>query len=290
MSVPFAFLAVIIIWSTTPLGIKWSIEEVGFMFGSGTRMFIGGVLAALVMVVMRHPFLLHRKALLAYLASGVGIYVAMFFGYWGATYIPSGWISVIWGISPVLTGIMASIILGEKSLVFHRMFGAVLGVIGLAIIFLHSSKIGDHMLLGVTLILIGVLGQTGTAVWIKHINAGIHGIAMTTGGLIISVPLFWLSWWIFDGHWPQHIPDRTLGSIVYLAVFGSVIGFSFYYYLLNHVEASRVSLITLVTPVTALILGHYLNHEALSYTLFLGTALILSGLFSFEWGGKLTSS
>ncbi len=289
MHIQFAFLTVIIIWSTTPLAISWSVDDVGFLFGSTTRMILGCLFAFIAVWLMRYRVPLHGKALLAYVASGVGIYIAMLFGYWGAMYIPSGWISVVWGLSPIFTGILAHIVLGEKTLVWYRILGAVLGVLGLAVIFLHSSSLGEHTALGVLLLLIGVAGQTGTAVWIKQIRAEVNGLAMTAAGLFVSIPFFVLSWWLFDGRWPVSVPQKTVGSIVYLAFFGSVIGFSAYYFLLNKVEASKVSLVTLITPVTALLLGHWLNQEPLGGSVVVGTALILSGLLSYEWGGKLVN-
>ena len=287
MAIKLAFLGVIIIWSTTPLGLKWSGEEVGFLFGVTTRMMLGVVISTLVMLALRHTLSLHRQAIRAYIASGIGIYLAMLFGYWSASYIPSGWIAVIWGTSPVFAGVLGSIVLGEKAFTLHRIIGVIAGLTGLAIIFLQGASISENTLLGVVLALIGVLSQVSTAVWIKQIKADLPGIVMTTGGLAVSVPLFIITWWIFDGALPEVIPTRVAWSIIYLALMGSVLGFSLYYYLLNHVEASKVSLITLITPVTALLLGHWLNNEALTLWVFIGTALILSGLVSYQFGGKL---
>lgn len=287
MQIQLAFTIVILIWSTTPLAINWSSQEVGFLFGVMTRMMLGAFFASASVVMLRYRVRLDKASLLAYLASGIGIYVAMLFAYWGAAYIPSGWISVIWGLSPIITGVMASVVLGEQALSRHRVVGALLGVSGLAVIFLHSANRSEHLAFGVFLLLIGVLGQTGSAVWIKHINAKVNGLVMSAAGLLISVPLFTLTWWFMDGEWPQQISNKVLGSILYLAFFGSVIGFTAYFFLLNHVEASRVSLITLITPITALMLGHYLNAETLGAPVILGTALVLAGLFSYEWAPRL---
>ncbi len=284
MAIKLAFLGVIIIWSTTPLGIKWSGDDVGFLFGVTARMMLGVLVAGVLLIVLRIPFPLHRQALHAYLASGVGIYFAMLFAYWAASYIPSGWIAVIWGVSPVFAGVLGSLVLGEKALVLHRMLGVVAGIAGLAIIFLQGATIGEHTALGVILALIGVIAQVATAVWIKHIKADLPGLVMTTGGLAVSIIPFILSWWIVDGTLPESVPLKASGSIIYLAIMGSVLGFSLYFFLLNHVEASKVALITLVTPVSALLLGSWLNNEALTAWVFVGTALILSGLASYQWG------
>ncbi len=74
-----------------------------------------------------------------------------------------------------------------------------------------------------------------------------------------------------------------LAAIVYLGVFGSVIGFALYYYVIKHLETSKVALITLVTPVIALLLGHWLNGEEIGLRLWLGTGLILLGLSVHQW-------
>ena len=131
-----------------------------------------------------------------------------------------------------------------------------------------------------------MLGQVGSAIGVKKIGANVTGLVMTTGGLAVSIPLFAITWWIFDGQLPELIPFKAGASIVYLALMGSVVGFSLYYYLLKNVEASKVSLITLVTPVSALFLGSTLNNEAIGLSVIIGTVLILAGLASYQWGEK----
>lgn len=79
------------------------------------------------------------------------------------------------------------------------------------------------------------------------------------------------------------VPPRSGAAIAYLGIFGSVIGFALYYYVIKHLEASKVALITLITPVMALLLGHFLNGEAIGWRLWSGTALILFGLAVHQW-------
>ena len=72
-------------------------------------------------------------------------------------------------------------------------------------------------------------------------------------------------------------------AIVYLGVFGSALGFALFFYALRHLEASRMALIPLITPVLALLLGYFLANEVISPQLFWGAMLILLGLLVFEW-------
>ena len=87
MSVPISYLTVILIWSTTPLAIQWSGNEVGFQFGVAARMSIGLIALLLLLRVMKITFPWHKKARRIYLISGISLYIAMSFVYWGAQQI-----------------------------------------------------------------------------------------------------------------------------------------------------------------------------------------------------------
>jgi len=83
-------------------------------------------------------------------------------------------------------------------------------------------------------------------------------------------------------------PQRALVATVYLGVVGSVLGFMLYFYMIKHMEAGRVALITLITPVMALLLGHLLNNEVVLPQVWFGAAFILLGLGLHRWGlGRL---
>lgn len=64
-------------------------------------------------------------------------------------------------------------------------------------------------------------------------------------------------------------------------------GFILFFYVLKHAEASRVGLIPLVTPVSALIFGSLLNQETIPNVVWSGTGLILLGMSFYQWGGLL---
>ena len=100
------------------------------------------------------------------------------------------------------------------------------------------------------------------------------------------MPLFLLNWALLDGELPTELEPRTSSSIVHLAVFGSALEFMLYYHVLRHVEASRVALITLMTPVLPLFLGQAVNGETIGPRELSGTALILAGLACYQWGER----
>ena len=287
MSIPLAYIGVIIVWSTTPLAILWSSEGVGFLFGVTSRMVIGAVLALVVAALLGAGMKWHRHALTAYLAAGLGIYGGMLTVYWAAQYIPSGWISVIFGLSPVFTGIMARYWLEGETLTPQKLTGMLLGITGLAVIFVNGIEMDGHVLLGITAMLLSVVIHSASGVWVKRINADVPAIVMTSGGLAIAAPLFLITWLFMGAEVPEEATSRTIGAIGYLALFGSVLGFALYFYVLRNVQATQVALITLITPVIALVLGNSLNSEPITMEVVIGAALILSGLALFQFGGQI---
>lgn len=283
MSVPAAFTGVILIWSTTPLAIQWSSEGGGFLFGVMARMVLGLIfcLLAIRLAGIKMPW--HAKARGTYLAAGIAIYGAMTLVYWGAQYVPSGWIAVLFGLSPLLTSVFAALWLSGERISVLEVAGMLLGIVGLGVIFSGGAEFGPNAGIGIIAVLLSTLLHAASSVWVKRLSADVPALAVTGGGLSVAVPAFVLTWFIFDGSWPSDLPDRARFSITYLALFGSVLGFFWYYFLLARVSAVKVNLITLVTPVTALLLGHFVNGEAILPTVWAGTVLIIGGLALHQW-------
>lgn len=280
MSVPLAFVVVIVVWTTTPLAIQWSSDGPGHLFGLTIRMAIGASLALLLVGLLRRRMPLHRQALKTYLAAGLGLYSAMSLVYWASLYVPSGWVAVIFGLTPLMTGILAHYWLHDEALTWLRSASIALGLGGLWVIFAERDSVTQESMLiwGMAAVTLSAFIHAASAVAVKRINAGIDGLSTTTGALLIALPFYGMTWLLSGEGWPSEIPVKAIMSIVYLGVFGSVLGFILYYHLLKHTSASRVALITLVTPVTALLLGQWLNQEVVTLKIWLGTALIVTGL------------
>lgn len=284
----FAYSAMIFIWSTTPLAIKWSSYGIDFITGLSARMLIGSAAAAGLCLFLNNSLPLNKKSMQVYFASGFSIYAAMMLVYYGAQFVSSGLVSVIFGMNPILTSWFAIQLFASEKFSAGKLIGAIFGIAGLAYIFREQMYLGQQAVVGIMTILLSVSVHSISAVWIKHINAGLSALSITTGGLVFSLPLFLLTFWMFAQPLPGDIPARTLWSIIYLGLMGSVIGFVSYYYVLTKLNASTVALATLITPVIALLLGNRFNQEPLTTQLLLGTALILSGLIMHQFRGIIS--
>lgn len=286
MSLPAAFVSVILIWSTTPLAIKWSALGVGFSFAVLARMSIGALLCVVLLAAFRVRFPWHRRARLAYLASGTSMFGAMALTYWSSQYVSSGMISVLFGLSPLITSLGAALWLKEETLTPHKLAGMLLGLAGLLLVFHGGLGLGGGAGPGVVALFLAVVTQSLGLVWLKRIGDDSPPLATTLGSLVVALPLFFAAWWLADGHWPATLPQRAVMATLYLGVFGSVLGFALYFYMIKHMEAGRIALITLITPVLALLLGHGLNHEQVLPQVWLGTASIMLGLCLHRWGAQ----
>ncbi|MDA0822324.1 MAG: DMT family transporter [Proteobacteria bacterium] len=288
MLTKIAYLSVILIWATTPLAIKWSSESVGYLFGITARMVLGMLVAYVILIIVRQRMPWHRQAIYTYIAAGLGIYATMGSIYWGAQFIPSGWVSVVFGLSPIFTGAMAAISLKEDALSTHKILGIGLGFAGLVVVFGHGANLGPEFIGGVIACVFGTSCHALSAVTIKRIDANVGGFSLTAGGLSFAVPLLLVSFVLVDG-WslPVEIPLRAGLSILYLGIVSSAIGFALYYYILKRMTVSRVSLIALITPIMSLGLGNFFNGEPLSVAIILGAGCIVCGLLIYEFGPSL---
>ena len=288
LTVSLAFISVVIIWSTTPLAIKWSSEGVGFVSAITGRMSIGALLATVLTLIRFNKMEWSINAVHVYAAAAVAVFGAMMPVYWGAQYISSGLVSVIFGLTPIFTSLFTARLLNESSLTLTKMAGALSGVAGLVVIFSEQLGLGDNALMGISAVLLSVILHSLSAVWIKYIDVKLPALMITTGGLLFALPLFLLVYLIFADPLPALLPMRSIWSIVYLGVMGSIVGFVSYYYLLSNLQAPTVALVTLITPVLALLLGHMLNNEDLTPFIWLGTSLVIMGLILHQWGGILS--
>jgi len=287
MSLPAAFVSVVLIWSTTPLAIKWSSLGIGFSFAVFARMAIGVLLCVALLAMFRIRFPMHGKARKVYLTGGVSIFAAMALTYWSAQYVSSGMIAVVFGLSPLITSLGAKVLLDEEALTPYKVAGMLLGLLGLLLVFRSGLDLGADAGIGLLALLCAVTAQSLGMVKIKHIGDDSPPLAMTCGTLAVSLPLFMLYWYLTDGNVPAAPPQQAVAATVYLGVFGSVLGFALYFYLVKHMETGRVALITLITPVMALLLGHSLNNETILPQVWIGTASIVLGLGLHQFGERL---
>ncbi|MEO5376840.1 MAG: DMT family transporter [Magnetococcus sp. DMHC-6] len=286
MPIWLAFVIVTCIWGSTPMAIQWSQEGGGYLFAVTARIAIGAVLfLMLIPWLKRHPAPA-RQIMAVSLAAGLSLFGTMFCVYWGAQYLPSGWISVLFGLGPILTGGMAAVWLNE-SFALEKFFGSILGMGGLVAIFGQGGALGAKTLFGVGVIFIAVLIYSAGNIGIKRWGEGVSPLWVTAGSLWVAFPLFLTVFFFEHTPWPTAISLRAINAILYLGFVANGIGFISFYYLLSRVKTANAVLVTLSAPMLALWLGVAFNKEEIHGGVILGSLLILGGLSLFQWGEGL---
>jgi drug/metabolite transporter (DMT)-like permease len=279
MRVTIAYISVILLWATTPLAIKWSAEGPGFVFAITARMLLGTFCMLLFLTLRRQKLPEHSKAKRTYFVIAVQLYGTMTLVYWGAQFIPSGWVSLVFGLSPFLTAIFAALWIQEKSLTLGKIISYLLGVLGLGVMFSSAIQLNQNAVLGIISVLLAVSIQTASSVWVKRIDAQLPANTQVAGGLLFALPAF-LATWILQGDtlFPEHLSIVNSITILYLGLVATTIGFILYYYVLIHLPATSVGMIPMISPVIALTLGTLINHEPFTLKVAIGSTLILSAL------------
>jgi len=284
VAVLFAYIFVVLIWATTPLAIQWSSDSVSFVAAVVLRMGLALALALFISTALRRSLFACADAWKVYLAASIGIFPNMPLVYWSAQFIPSGLIAVIFAMSPFVTGVMSLLILRENPFNRRRVFALLIAFGGLVVIFHQQISLDTYAAYGIAGILCSTLLFSVSSVWLKSLNTSVPAFDQATGALLFAMPGLLLSWYLFDGTLPSTISDKSVGAIVYLAVMGSLLGFTLFFYVLKKLSPSAVSLITLLTPVLALFVGVFVAGERLTLSTLIGAGLVmLALLFYIEW-------
>jgi len=275
----------VLVWSTTPLGIVFSSATVDPTLAVLLRMLIGLVLAAFVVAIANIRIPWHRRACFLYGYSSMGIYGGMLLSYMAAQTVPSGLISLIFGLAPILSGLLAQRLLNEPKFSLIKSLALLCALFGLYLVSKEHIQGSMLQMQGLVYVALAVCFFSLSGVMIKRIRIAIHPMATTFGSLIFVTPLFFITWWFFGAQLDsQAWSAKSIWSIVYLGVFGSLVGALAYFHVLQKLTASTVALTTLITPSFAIALGAWLNDEPISIQLSVGAGIILISLAIFQFG------
>lgn len=284
MAVLCAYLSVVLLWATTPLAVQWSSAGVGFAMAVVLRMALALALALCVSAIFRRSLFSHAGAWKVYLAASIGIFPNMPLVYWSAQFIPSGLIALIFAMSPFITGLMSLIILRENPFNLRRMLALLLALGGLVVIFHDQLQIDIQAAYG----MLGMVGSSilfsTSSVWLKSLKSDVPAFDQATGSLLLSMPGLLLVCWLSGDGLPVEISIKSAAAIVYLAVGGSLLGFTLFFYVLKKLSPSAVSLITLMTPVLAMMIGVLVADEHITIAMMIGGSLVLLALVVYvDW-------
>ena len=272
------YALLVFIWATTPLAIVWSVSDLHLMWALVLRFFIALPLAIALMLILKVKFPTDQNSWHSYLAGSFSLMGSQIFTYIATSYLSSGIIALMFGLAPIMAGLIGRFGF-KQSLSRLQWLGMLIAVAGLAIICFGGEN--QHVNpIGIGLMLLSVFTYALSIFWVKKVNANIDPVAQATGSIFVStvaaiciVPFIWQ-------YAPTHIPNaKSLLALLYAVVMASLIAMFCYFKLVQNIQATTLSLTTVMTPMIALFIGAILNNESLSAMVFVGAFILLFGLF-----------
>lgn len=274
-----AFLAIYIIWGSTYLAIRFVVETIPPFFMAGTRWIIAGlILCALTRTRSNlSPTSLHWKH--AFVIGGFLLLGGNGAVVWAEQWVPSGLTSLLIATTPFWMVLLNSL--------HHRarpsigvIVGLILGFAGVTLLIGGIENIGENNMIipGATIIMFGSFLWASGSLYSRSAETSssqLQGVAMQmiAGGILL------LSASLITSEWTRvtlnQVSTRSVLSWLYLIVFGSIVAFSSYIWLLKQTAPPLVSTHAYINPVVALILGWALADEALTSRNILAAIIII---------------
>ncbi|MEQ8242938.1 EamA family transporter [Fulvivirga sp.] len=199
---------------------------------------------------------------------------------WGEQYIDSGLASIINGLTPLSTVVLAHFTISAERLSAKKLVGVALGFTGLVVLSLPKLTNGfDAAFLGIVAVTLGAVSYAIGLVYSRKYLSKAKPMHAPAGQLLAcSIYLVPLAF-IFDSQTVfSQIGTPAWVSIFLLSFFGTAVAFVVYFNLIERAPASFVSLVTYIMPIFGIALGTIFLDEVITSTMVLGMLLILSGI------------
>jgi drug/metabolite transporter (DMT)-like permease len=276
-----AFIGLCGIWGSTWLAIKVGLRDLPPISFAGIRFALAALILYGIVAArgLRLPWAARDWRLLLWTGL-LSITVNYALVFWAELHVSSGLAAVLNATIPLFGLPLAHRSLAAEPMTPHKVGGVVLGVLGMAIVF--AAELGGTTPMAAWAsagVLVASLAGAQAGVLVKargtHLDpAVLAGVQMAFG----SVPLL-VGGALLEGD-PLKLAwtPAALLSLGYLTVVGSVVAFLMYYWLIRHIEVTRVLLIPLITPLVAVILGYAFLGERVGWETAVGGGAILGGV------------
>ena len=283
-----AFAAIYIFWGSTYLAIKFAIETIPPFIMAGTRFLIAGAILLLwarVSADYEKPRLVHWKTSLIVgsllLMGGNGLVV------FAQHYISSSLAALMVATEPFWIVLLSWLWLKGGRPGLRAILGLVVGFVGVGLLIVGQGS-GDSGAASGAGQLLGTLAVVGAALaWATGSIYGLRapvpkssiltaGMQMVSGGAVLMIAsVLRGEWWSFD---IAAVSSNSLYAVAYLIVFGSLIGFTSYSWLLKNAQPAMVATYAYVNPVIAVLLGWFIAGESMSGQMLLGAGIIVGSV------------
>ena len=277
-----AFFSIYVIWGSTYLLNKIAVSELPPFKIAAIRFISAGLLILLIAKLLGLKLSISVKELkntmiagFLFLTFGNGVAV------WALKYVDSGFAALEISAQPLVILVMMRILEGKK-IKAMSIIGVILGIIGIYLLVGQEEILtGEHSLKGVIMIFACMLSWAYGSIFVSKAELPSNffvntAYQMLTGGVMLFVCSLCLGEaWSVPSSWSQEVQ----WSLVLLIIFGSIVAFTSFNYLLKIVSPEKVATSTYVNPIVAMFLGWYFLDEAITSQSILAAAVLLTGVY-----------
>ncbi|MDG9929382.1 MULTISPECIES: DMT family transporter [unclassified Pseudomonas] len=275
------YLLTVLIWGTTWIALKLQLGEVAIPLSIAYRFALAALVLFAILLLSRRLQRLDRRGQLLCLAQGLCLFCLNFMCFYTASqWIPSGLVAVIFSTSTLWNALNARVFMGRR-IAANVLVGGALGLFGLGLLFwpeLAGHEASRETLIGLGLALLGTLCfSAGNMLSSLQQQAGVRPLTTNAWGMLYGALLL-LGYCLASGvPFAFEVNTRYIGSLLYLAIPGSVIGFTAYLTLVGRMGPERAAYCTVLFPVVALNISVFVEGYQWTLPALLGLGLVMVG-------------
>jgi drug/metabolite transporter (DMT)-like permease len=277
-----AFFAIYIIWGSTYLFNKIAVTELPALFLASLRFCFAGFLIIILARIFKMNLKITKKQFLnsiiagfLFLVYGNGVFV------WALNYLDSGFAALLASTQPLFVLVLMRLI-DRKPIKRKSVIGVTLGLIGMYLL-VSQNEIAtkEGTVLGIFMVFTCVFSWSYGSVFVSKADLPKNffvatGYQMLTASVILAIgSILFKETWISPLEWS----DKVKGAMLFLIIFGGIVAFTAFNYLLKNVSTDKVASSSYVNPVIALLLGYTFLDENLSTQSIIASGILLLGVY-----------
>lgn len=280
--IAISFFAIYVIWGSTYLFNKVAVTELSPFFLASIRFFVAGILMIFLAFILKQPLKISKKQFLNsmissffFLIYGNGVFV------WALSYVDSGFGALIASMQPLFVLFLLRLI-DRKPFQKKSIIGVILGMFGMYLLVSQKALMASEgTLLGIFMMLTCVLSWSYGSVFVSKADLPKSFMVTTGYQMLVAGFVLFLASLGFNEVWvsPLLWSTNVQISMILLIVFGGIIAFTAFNFLLKNVSPEKVSTSAYVNPVIALFMGWYFLEETLTTQSIIASCVLLTGVY-----------
>lgn len=278
------FGALSLIWGST-----WYFIKVGLIYFSpflfaGVRFLIAGGLLSGILYLTGKKLPRNRRTWKYMIYSSILQIIVPYAGvFWGEQFITSGLAAILNSSIPLFVALLAHFTLRNERLTTQKIFGFCISFIGILVIFKNDLGGNTAMIMGGLAMIVSSISAACANVYAKHQGTLLDpmvtvAIQLSCGGIVLTIVSLMLE---PEAHWQWSY--ESVFALLFLSIVGSLLAFVGLYWLIKHIDVTKASMLSFITPIVAVVIGRFTLGERIgAHTLF-GIACIFVGIYCVTW-------